>query len=135
MTTANDSRDGFLIPAGSYLEWKQYKNQKELFLWGGICLHLTICIQVSTGVPSVGYISFTPEFLLREEIYCLGHTEKSATSARYPEWFLFQILMRFVTSLPSPSVPSLKLRMRTGDHQNFTNDCLLCLMKVCDQNR
>lgn len=94
MTTANDSRDGFLIPAGFHLEWKQGKNQEELFLWGGICLQLTICIQVSTGVLSVGYVSFTPEFLFQEEIYCLGHTEKAATSARYLERFPFQILMR-----------------------------------------
>lgn len=32
MTTANDSRDGFLIPAGSHLEWKQGKNKEESFL-------------------------------------------------------------------------------------------------------
>lgn len=46
--------DGFLIPAGFHLEWKQYKNQEQLFLWGSICLQLTICIQVSTGALSVG---------------------------------------------------------------------------------
>lgn len=135
--TANDSRDGILIPVGSHLEWEQCKSQEELLLWGGTCLQLTVCIQASTGVLSVGYISFMPEFSFQEEIYCLGHTEKSATSARYPEWFPFQILMRWgsLQSSLHHQMPSLRLHVRIRVHQNFTNGWLLWLMKVCDQNR
>lgn len=100
------------------------------------CLQPPICMNVSTGILSVICVSFMSEFYSQNKVYCLRHTEELATSARYPLWIPFQILLRkdLLRSFFHYSTASLKPHLRIRDHQNFTNDQLLLLMKVYDQN-
>lgn len=100
------------------------------------CLQPPIYMNVSTGILSVNCVSFMSEFYSQNNVYCLRHTEELATSARYPVWITFQILLRkdLLRSFFHYSTASLKPHLRIRDHQNFTNDQLLLLMKVYDQN-
>lgn len=116
----------FLIPPGSHPESKGCASHEESLQLKVFCLQPTICMKVSTGILPVDYVSFTSKFLFWEDIYCLGHTEKQATSARYPVWIPFQILLKsdsLCSSFHYHTV-SLKLHMTISDHQNLAYESL-----------